>query len=193
MYPSSHGASNWIRNFIVFSPESPLSVPGTIRRFLGSLDGLFLLRDADLTTAMRSDNVGAASLDVDQEQAPQSTPRLRTTPNHPETVTAHDEATLALPEDANPDGSENRTRQVEVAAAQHNLIDEDWRAVHLGSWFEGLPKLPDSIARQLAQSGHNNTNFPYNQPDDPDKRNTSAKEVDDNSFDSPYIRPLAEL
>lgn len=35
--------------------------------FLGTLDELFLPQDADLMTAMRSDNVGAASFDVAQE------------------------------------------------------------------------------------------------------------------------------
>lgn len=131
---------------------------------------------------MRSDNIGAATLDVAQEQAPRSMLRTRQSRRLLGIVTSDDAAATAPPEDVFtdtpqfgsgiPDGSGHRTRHVKVVAAQQQLSDEDWRATHFGNWLEGIPRVPDNIAQQLAQSGH-------------DEHETSANQVDNDSVDPP--------
>lgn len=175
--------------------------------FLRTLDGLFQPRDAGLATAMRSDNIGAAHLDVAQE-VPQFMPRSRTSPKRPRNAKAYDVAAPDYPEDVftdtprygpdNPDGFGNRTRRVKAVAAQQDLSYEDWREARFSSWLEGLPELPSNIPHKLAQSGHepqDDTKQRETRHNDHDKHKTSASQVKNNpvyapSKDYPKSDPL---
>ena len=198
--------------------------------FLATVDGLFRSSDADLTTAMRSDNGGAASFDAGKEENTETVSHLRRNKRslnikkpiedmtaaeiasaqwreklkqHLRTALATHKAAPSHLGNAHPDTSQSRpgipdhtSNHTQAVAAQQNLSDEDWRAAQFGNWLEGLPKLPDSIEHQLAQSSniaHGDANLRDNKPNDPDRRSTPANEVDGNFFDPPSINyPVSE-
>ena len=175
--------------------------------FLGTLDGIFRPRDADLMTPVRNDNVGAASLDATHEQASQSILRTRQSPKRPGTVTADNAAASAPPKGdftdtpqsgpGNLDGSGNRTRRVKGVAAQQGLSDEEWRTAHFGTGLDDLPESFDNIAHQPAQIGHDSqgdTELPDNRLHHNKKRKTSQDQVDAGPIDPPGIGdPAAAL
>jgi hypothetical protein len=163
--------------------------------FLGTLDGLFTPIEAGLTTAVRNDNDGAASLDAAREQA-----RTRQSPERPGTVTAVNAAASAPPrgdftdtpqfDTGNPDGSRSRTHRMKGVAAQQDLGDGDWRAAHFGNWLDDLPESFDNIAHQPAKVGHNaqdDTEIRETRSNDRGKSNASANQVDEDSVNPPSI------
>lgn len=90
----------------------------------------------------------------------------------------------------NPGNTANHTQNRPVAA-QQSLNDEDWRVAHFVRWLETIPEPPDNIAHQIAQSGHdiqNDTKPRGNQPDDHDRGNAPANQLDGNSSDPPSIK-----
>jgi hypothetical protein len=107
---------------------------------LGTLGGVFRLRDADQTTAARSDNITAASLDTAQKQRPETISRVRHSrplnlqqPKWRGPAARNSAARLVVPRSTrqykpqNTDSMEKHIQQKSMDA-QQNPSDEDRRA-----------------------------------------------------------------